>query len=199
MPGSKADRERLARSGEHTPDPRVLGPRVSEALSPPLQMMRSSEPPVDRAACPVALVVPADVVSEQVVREEKVAGASADLRRLGELDVRIACGLCESSRASSGEEVGMTPMRPGPDPEVAAIVRRLIVEEEGREKRERARNRLAGLVAVDVRPIWSVVERRNVQRNLGLVKREFDAAVPNQVSSELQDASWPLEHIEERR
>jgi hypothetical protein len=135
-------------------------------------------------------------VAEEVMREKKVAGASADLRRLGQFDLRISGGLCERFRAAPCEEGGMSLMRAGPDPEVAAVLRQLIVEEQAREKGERVRDELAGLVTVDVGPTRAVVIGRDVQRDLSLLKGEVDAVVPYQVSSEPQDASRPLEHTE---
>ena len=145
-----APQVQLARSSEHPLESRIISPGISKAPRPPIQMARSSEPPIERAARSVALVVPADVVAEEVMSEEDVSGASADLRRFGQFDVRIAGRLCECLWASPCEEGGMSLMRAGPDPEIPAVVSHLIVEEQAREKRERARDGLAGLVAVDV-------------------------------------------------
>lgn len=133
------------------------------------------------------------------MREEKVAGAPADLPRFGQFDVRIACGLRESLRPLPCEEGGMSLVRAGPDPEIPTVVGQLIVQEQGREKRERARDRLAGLVAVDVRSPGPVVKRWDVQRDLGLLESDVEPVRPHQVSSELQDALRPLEHVEQRR
>jgi hypothetical protein len=160
-------------------------------------MARSSEPPVERAAGSVALVVPADVVAEEVVSEENVSGASADLRRFGQFDVRIAGGLCESLRASPCEEGGMSLMRARPDPEIPAVVRQLMVEEQAREKRERARDGLAGLVAVDVGSTGAVVKGRNVQRHLRLIKRDLDSRHTSQLFGTRQDAALALKKLKE--
>lgn len=160
-------------------------------------MAGRSEPPVERAACPCALVVPANVVAEQVVREEYVTSAAADLGRLGQLDVRIAGSFCESSRASPRKERGMRYVRSRPDPEIPAVFEKLIVEEKRREKGEGVRHRLAGLVPVDVRPAGPVLVGRDVEGDLGLVEREIDAAVTCQGSRERQNAAGSLEHAEQ--
>jgi hypothetical protein len=160
-------------------------------------MARSSEPPIERAARSVALVVPADVVAEEVMSEEDVSGASADLRRFGQFDVRIAGRLCESLRASPCEEGGMSLMRAGPDPEIPAVVRQLIVEEQAREKRERARDGLAGLVAVDVGSIGAVVKGRDVQRHLRLIKRDLDSRHTGQLLGTGQDTALVLKKLKE--
>jgi hypothetical protein len=90
-------------------------------------------------------------------------------------------------------------MGTGPDPEIPAVLGQLIVQEHGREKRERARHRLAGLVAVEVGPAGSVVERRDVECDLDLLERKVDPGVPHEVSGELHDASGSIEHLEESR
>ena len=129
---------------------------VLEAVAPPVAVTVDAKAPIERAPSLVALVVASDVVSEQVVGEQDVAGLAPDLDRLGPGDRGIALCLIERTGTVLTEVGGVRSMSSRPDPQVPAVLPSLIREQHSSKQAECRRHRSVVRVAVEVRTSWSV-------------------------------------------
>src|SRR5437870_2306804 len=82
--------------------------------------------------------VAADVVCEEVVREQQVAGPPVHLLWLWQGDGWVGHGVDECIRSDSAEVGGGGPVGAGPDPQVSPVVGGLVGEQDAGQQREGA-------------------------------------------------------------
>jgi hypothetical protein len=97
-------------------------------------MPGGTKTPVEGSPGAALRVVAADVVAEQVVREEDVTAPPVNLGGLGEVDVGVATGLSERLGPAWSEERGLGEVCAGPDPEVPLDVDELVGEQKPGER-----------------------------------------------------------------
>jgi hypothetical protein len=95
-----------------------------------------ADPEVQRAPGRLGLVA-ADVVAEEVVREQQVPRAPGDLLGLGQVDRRIGAVRLRAVRA---EVRGVGQVRARPDPQVAGVLGPLIGQQNPGQQGERSRS-----------------------------------------------------------
>jgi hypothetical protein len=89
-------------------------------------------------------------------------------------------------------------VRAGPDPEVATVINELIGEKKTRKEGERSRRLLVRRVAVNMGAAGSMRVGRDIESDLGLVKRHLDTASPDQVLGDRENASGVKRFEEDR-
>src|SRR5689334_3754983 len=104
-------------------------------------MVQSADAEVQRTPCLPGFVVSADVVAEEVVREQQVPRPSPDLLGLGQIDRWVGT---EHLRTVIAEVRGVCEMSARPDPEVAGVLRELVGHQDAGQERERATHWLTG-------------------------------------------------------
>jgi hypothetical protein len=147
----------------------VVEPSVLKE-SPPMRVVSEAfHAEVHRAPHNVRGIA-ADVVPQQVVRQQEVSGPSSNLLGLGQPDRWIAGRLEERFRPVLAEVVRVGQMGSGSYPQVAGVLIELVGHQDPSQERERPWSavRLRRRRAVDMVPAGSVGKRRDVQRNLHL-------------------------------
>lgn len=74
--------------------------------------------------------IPSDVVAEQVMREQQIAGTPKHLTQFGKLDLRVKDGWEKGIRPAFSEVSSGAAVRPRPDPQVVHLLGRLIGQED---------------------------------------------------------------------
>lgn len=116
--------------------------------------------------------VAADVVAQQIVRQEQIPGPAPDLLRLGERDRRVAARREERVGAVLAEVRRMCQVGAGPHPEIAGVLVELVGHQHPGEQREGARPPVRfGGEAVEVVHTGLLRVRRDVEHGLHLAGR----------------------------
>ena len=142
----------------------------------------------------------ADVVREQVVREQHAAGRAGDLHRIAELHRRVRSrihqvGPGQGVGAAAGQPLPEPQVRPRPDPQVALVVLAVVGQPDAAQQREGARPAIGqrGREAVHVRTARAVRPRRDrggQLREVGLGDSQVRA---QQARGKAGDAGFPVE------